>query len=139
MLSAKVTRRELIKKWPAKLTEVNRQFLPAAGIMVLGDAMRRTPGDMATLEGSLNMKVGTDDVRVGTNLKYAPYVEYGTGIHAEGGNGRKTPWTYYNEKLNKFFTTKGMKAQPFLRPALDENRKNLLKLWKQIFRRVYGR
>lgn len=50
---------------------------------------------------------------------YAIYVEYGTGIHAENGNGRKTPWVYYDEKLKQYVFTRGMEAQPFFHPSLE--------------------
>jgi HK97 gp10 family phage protein len=51
---------------------------------------------------------------------YALYVEYGTGIYAEEGNGRKTPWIYYSEKLGRFVWTRGMRAQPFWNPSLEK-------------------
>ena len=58
------------------------------------------------------------DGYVGTNVEYAPYVEYGTGKFAENGNGRKTPWSYADEKTGETIWTAGQKPQPFLRPAL---------------------
>ncbi len=143
MLSSKVTRKQLIKKYPDKLDAVNRQFLPAAGVMIQKEAKRnlRANGtvDSNRLRGSIQYDVGKDEVTIGTNVEYAIYVEYGTGKYAESGQGRKTPWVYFNEKLKKFFWTEGMRAQPYLRPALDINRKNLVRMWKDIFRSVYGR
>ncbi len=74
-----------------------------------------------TLEKTENsVKIGT-----GTNIQYGPYLEYGTGIYAENGEGRDTPWVYYyagtkGEEGWRF--TRGMKAKPFLRPAYDENK-----------------
>lgn len=55
------------------------------------------------------------EVYVGTALEYAPYVEFGTGIYSP--DGRKTPWSY-EDANGKWHTTRGMPAQPFLRPAL---------------------
>lgn len=60
-------------------------------------------------------------IMVGTNLEYAPYVELGTGIHAEGGDGRKTPWRYQDSKGN-WHTTRGMPPRPFLRPAVERHK-----------------
>ena len=58
---------------------------------------------------------------VGTNLKYAPYVELGTGLFAANGDGRKDgPWRYQDEEGN-WHTTSGQHPQPFLGPALREN------------------
>ncbi|MBU8787138.1 MULTISPECIES: HK97-gp10 family putative phage morphogenesis protein [Bacillus] len=57
---------------------------------------------------------------ISVGASYAIYVEYGTGIYAEDGNGRKTPWVYYDTKLNQWVFTRGMRAQPFWNPAVDE-------------------
>lgn len=58
---------------------------------------------------------------VGTNLEYAPYVEYGTGLFSSKGNGRRTPWSYEDEEGN-WHTTTGQKPQPFLTPAYNEDK-----------------
>ena len=60
--------------------------------------------------------------RVGTNVEYASYVEYGTGIYAKlGSKAKKIPWTYYNEEAQQFFKTSGMQPKPYLYPALRDN------------------
>jgi HK97 gp10 family phage protein len=59
---------------------------------------------------------------------YGLYVEYGTGIYAEGDKpGRQTPWVYYDNKLNRFVFTRGMKAQPFLFPSHEEERPDFVR------------
>ena len=59
-------------------------------------------------------------VTIGSNLAYAVYVELGTGIFAEKGNGRKTPWVW-KDFNGKWHFTRGMKPQPFLRPAVENH------------------
>ena len=63
-------------------------------------------------------------VTIGSNLFYATYVELGTGIFAEKGNGRKTPWVW-KDFNGKWHFTRGMKAandgKGFLRPAVEEH------------------
>ena len=59
-------------------------------------------------------------VTVGTALFYAIYVELGTGIFAEKGDGRKTPWVWRDQN-GKYHFTRGMKPQPFLRPAVKDH------------------
>ena len=59
-------------------------------------------------------------VAIGTNLFYAVYVELGTGIFAEKGNGRKTPWVW-KDFNGKWHFTRGMAPRPFLRPAVEEH------------------
>jgi HK97 gp10 family phage protein len=56
-----------------------------------------------------------------TPLEYAPYVEFGTGLFAEEGGRKDVPWSYKDDK-GQWHTTSGMKPQPYLRPALNENR-----------------
>lgn len=56
---------------------------------------------------------------VGSAVEYAPYVELGTGVYAEGG-GRATPWSYQDSK-GEWHTTTGMPPRPFLRPAVERH------------------
>lgn len=56
-------------------------------------------------------------VTIGSNLFYSVPVELGTGIFAEKGDGRKTPWVWKDQN-GKYHFTRGMKPQPFLRPAI---------------------
>lgn len=59
---------------------------------------------------------------------YGLYVEFGTGIYAEGDQpGRQTPWVYYNTKINRFVFTRGMRAQPFMNPSFEEERPNFIR------------
>ena len=43
-----------------------------------------------------------------------------TGIFAEKGNGRKTPWVW-KDFNGKWHFTRGMAPRPFLRPAVEEH------------------
>lgn len=62
-----------------------------------------------------------------TPLEYAPYVEFGTGLFAEKGGRTDVPWHYQDEK-GEWHTTSGQKPQPFLRPALNENREEIKRI-----------
>lgn len=63
-------------------------------------------------------------VTIVSNLFYSVYVELGTGIFAEKGNGRKTPWVW-KDFNGKWHFTRGMRAanegKGFLRPAVEEH------------------
>lgn len=61
---------------------------------------------------------GGGEMRVGSIVHYAPYVELGTGIYYEGG--RQTPWVYQDSQ-GHWHTTNGMQERPFLRPAIQNN------------------
>lgn len=86
------------------------------------------PADTGRLRNSISHDVdaGEPAVYVGTNVEYAPYVEFGTGRFAEGG-GRETPWSYQDSDGN-WHTTVGMKPRPYLRPAVA----NHIDQYKQI-------
>ena len=99
-----------------------RKVLTAWGIMAQGYATEYCPKDTGNLSQSIDYGLIEDnmEMQVGTNVEYAPYVELGTGIYAEEGNGRKTPWVYKDTE-GKWHRTSGMKAQPYLRPALEKH------------------
>lgn len=63
---------------------------------------------------------GETAVYIGTYNEYAIYVELGTGIHYPGG--RPTPWVY-QDAHGRWHWTRGNKAQPFLKPALEDHKK----------------
>ena len=48
-------------------------------------------------------------------------VEYGTGLFAESGGRMDVPWNYQDDE-GKWHSTSGQKPQPFMRPALEENK-----------------
>ena len=59
-------------------------------------------------------------------------VEYGTGLYAEGGNGRKeVPWAYKDEKTGELIWTAGQHPHPFMRPALNDNRNDIIATIKE--------
>lgn len=96
-------------------------------------AKQLAPIDTGDLRRSISSRIeeGGNEV-VGiiyTPLEYAPYVEYGTGLFAENG-GRDTPWHYQDAEGN-WHTTSGQKPQPYLRPALDRSREEIVKIFKE--------
>lgn len=75
------------------------------------------------LRNSISARISApDEAQVAPSAEYATYVEYGTGIYAEGGGGRDTPWTYQDAKSGKFIRTVGSHPHPFMRPAYEAGR-----------------
>jgi len=72
------------------------------------------------LMGSIEHDETENSTQVGTNVEYGIYVEKGTGIYAEGGGGRQTPWAYEDDKGEWHFT-RGQRPQPYLTPAAERN------------------
>lgn len=94
-------------------------------------AKEKAPKGDGDLRRSIKSKVEDLQGIVYTELLYAPYVEYGTGIHAEGGKGRQdVPWVYRDDKGN-YHTTDGMEPSPYMRPALEENRERIIQLLRE--------
>lgn len=85
------------------------QAMSKACLLVLADAKRYCPVDTGRLRASLahEIEMSKDGVtgRVGTNVKYGVYVEYGTS----------------NPNYPK---------QPYLRPALEKNKGKIKQLLK---------
>ena len=99
--------------------EAVAKALEMIGLVAERYAKDLCPVDTGNLRNSISHETDDDTVYVGTNVEYAPYIEFGTGKFAEGG-GRPTPWRYQDDKGN-WHTTNGMKPQPFLRPAIDNH------------------
>lgn len=119
-------------------------------------AKQKAPKGSGDLRRSITSNVndigGTITGVVYTPLEYAPYVEYGTGIHAEK-EGRKGWWVYvegsekkgtggkhYTELEAKevceylrskgldAYATNGREPTPFMRPALYENKAEIKRI-----------
>ena len=75
--------------------------LTMAAIVVNMDATMLAPVDTGNLRDSVTYEVDEDEARVGTNVDYAPHLEYGTVK---------------------------MAAQPYLRPSLDNNKSQIEKM-----------
>lgn len=92
--------------------------LERVGSAAEGFAADLAPVDSGRLRSSITHKVDDNSVTVGSALEYAAYVELGTGKYVSGG--RNTPWVYKDDKGNWHYTH-GQRAQPFLKPALQNN------------------
>lgn len=109
------------------------QGLNKACALVETEAKKKAPKDTGELRRSITSEVyekgETYEGAVYTPLEYAPYIEYGTGLFAENGGRMDVPWHYKDDK-GEWHSTSGQHPQPFLRPALDENREAILRLLK---------
>ena len=103
--------------------------LGKACAVVEASAKQKAPKDTGALARSITSKIEDTEGIIFTPLEYAPYVEYGTGLFAEEG-GRNTPWIYKDDK-GEWHKTSGQKPQPFMRPALAENREKIINILKE--------
>lgn len=95
--------------------------LESIGIVAEAYGKKLCPVDTGRLRNSISHAVSGNDVYIGTNVQpYAIFVELGTGIYASDGQGRKTPWTYY-DRNGKLHYTRGIKPHHMLKKAATEH------------------
>lgn len=107
--------------------------LGKACALVEGEAKKNAPKNTGELRNSIASKIEGEVGIVYTPLFYAPYVEYGTGIFSEKGGRQDVPW-YYKDEKGEWHSTSGMKPQPYLIPALYDNRQEIANLFKEVIR-----
>lgn len=114
--------RDNSKEASASMKAALLRGLEKCGLVGEGYAKKLCPVDTGNLRNSITHAVDEAEpaAYIGTNSEYGPYVELGTGIYAEGGGGRPTPWVYQDAKGNWHYTH-GNKAQPFLKPAVADH------------------
>lgn len=111
-------------------TENIEQALGKACALVEKAAKEKAPKDTGELRRSITSRIEGNTGIVFTPLEYAPYIEYGTGLFAEEGGRVDVPWNYQDDK-GEWHSTSGQKPQPFMRPALDENREQITKILRE--------
>jgi len=89
-----------------KTLKAQERALEAVGIFVEGEAIARCPYDTYRLINSISHIVKENWVKIGTNVEYAPFVEYGTS--------KQDP-------------------QPYLRPAVDNNHDKIRELFREQY------
>lgn len=117
------------------LTSNIQGAMKGACLIVERAAKQKAPkGKTGELRNSITSKVeatvGNVEGIIYTPLEYAPYVEYGTGLFAEGGGRTDVPW-YYKDEQGEWHSTSGMSPRPYMRPALLENKEAVMNKLKE--------
>lgn len=102
--------------------------------LVERSAKQKAPKGTGELRRSITSKVEEEagDIVgvVFTPLEYAPYVEYGTGLFTENGGRTDVPWNYQDDE-GEWHSTSGQHPHPYMRPALNENRAEIIRIMKE--------
>lgn len=106
MFDARVIRKNA-RKYPQMMRSIVPRFLEEASIIVQADAKRQVPVDTGNLRGSISRQIKGNTAIVGSNVEYAEHVEYGT---------------------------RHMQSRPYMRPAIDNNRKDLIRRLANMIR-----
>lgn len=104
-LNMKVNYKSNTDKVKADFKRAVEKALTASALLVEGDAKLRSPVDTGNLRSSISHKVGTNKatIFVPQSVPYGVFVEYGTSRQV---------------------------AQPYLEPALRENKDKIIKIFK---------
>ena len=89
--------------------EAINKALEASALLVEGEAKNLAPVDTGNLRNSIAYEIEKKEARVGTNVGYAPFVCLGTSK---------------------------MAAQPFLNPALEQNKGNIQKIFADALKKA---
>jgi HK97 gp10 family phage protein len=116
-------------------TRTYEEGIKQSALVVEAAAKINAPKDTGALRNSIVSEVSTDGGkvigRVYTPLEYAPYIEYGTGLFASKGGRKNVPWCYQDDE-GHWHSTSGMKPRPFMKPALDDNRKQIKEIMRSV-------
>jgi len=125
------------------ISDAEERALWLIGELIEGKAKLLAPvGLSGELRNKIGHKVYLDPmtggrgVATGTDIEYGIYVEKGTGIYAVDGNGRKTPWVWYDSLTGKYHWTEGMHPQPFLEPAAVENISRIKDIVEKVMKQL---
>lgn len=131
-----------LKNMGGDVNEALKQGITNGCLLIEKDAKLNVKSSTGALRESITHEVNVGEKQitgiVGTNVSYAPYVELGTGPVGEASKPevatklgiayRSTPWVYFSEEMQQFFTTKGQAGMPYLYPALVNNKAEIKKL-----------
>lgn len=118
-----------------KIHATGEQFLEEVGGEVEAQTKRNTKVDTGKTKGSWEHIVDTDkmEVQIGSRYQNALWEEFGTGIYALNGDGRKTKWVYKSPKDGKFYTTVGKKPRRALYRAYESKKNAIIREAKRRF------
>ena len=114
------------------------QWLEEASGELEAQTKRNTKVDTGKTKGSWEHRVNESkmEAEVGSRYKNALWEEFGTGIYAINGDGRKTKWVYKNPKDNKFYATVGKKPRRALFNAYTSLKNKLIRSAQERFKRL---
>ena len=121
-----------------KIHETGETFLEEVGGEVEAQTKRNTKVKTGKTKGSWEHFVNADkmEVQVGSRYKNALWEEFGTGIYALNGDGRKkVPWVYKTPD-GKFHATVGKKPRRALYRAYTSKRNLIIREARRRFKEL---
>ena len=120
-----------------KIQETGEQFLEEVGGEVEAQTKQNTKVDTGKTKGSWEHVVNAEkmELQIGSRYKNALWEEFGTGIYALNGDGRKTKWVYRTED-GKFHATVGKKPRRALFRAYQSKKNAIIREAKRRFKEL---
>ena len=118
-----------------KINECGVKFLEEASGELEAQVKRNTKVDTGKTKGSWEHIVHEHklEAEIGSRYKNALWEEFGTGIYALNGNGRKTKWVYKTPD-GKYHTTVGKKPRRALYNAYNTKKNQIINEAKRRFK-----
>ena len=117
-----------------KINDCGATFLEEVGGELEAQVKQNTKVDTGKTKGSWEHVVNEQkmEVQVGSRYKNALWEEFGTGIYALNGDGRKTKWVYRMPD-GKFHTTVGKKPRRALYNAYNSKKNQIIREARRRF------
>lgn len=142
-ITARMTKenaKETLEQLAEQITKDAKDKLQENGSIRTGRLYDSIRHEEEEKDGVFTAYVIADAENPDTGQEYAEFVEYGTGIYNEHGDGRTTPWKYKftDEEGNEhWITTRGYQAKPFMRPALVKNTEKFINGCRDIITEAF--
>ena len=120
-----------------KINECGVKFLEEASGELEAQVKKNTKVDTGKTKGSWEHVVHEHklEAEVGSRYKNALWEEFGTGIYALNGNGRKTKWVYKTPD-GKYHTTVGKKPRRALYNAYNTKKNQIINEARRRFKNL---
>lgn len=117
-----------------RIHECGETFLEEVGGELEAQTKQNTKVDTGKTKGSWEHIVNADkmEVQVGSRYKNALWEEFGTGIYALNGDGRKTRWVYRTPD-GKYHSTVGKKPRRALYNAYNSTKNAIIREARRRF------
>jgi HK97 gp10 family phage protein len=124
-----------LKEWEQDKIRRTAMQVERSAINIERDAKNAAPVDMGILRSSIAKTVTATDkgrvvsAEVGTNVEYAPFVEFGTGSGVSVPDGQQEYALQFKGKTGR---KRNMPARPFLFPAWEKERPKFVNAMEDI-------
>ncbi len=92
-----------IHKFERGIAREVKRIIRETAELIATQAKADAPFDLGNLKRSIDIEYSATGytAKITVGAEYGIYVEFGTGIYAQKGNGRKTPWVYWSPRLGR--------------------------------------